>query len=45
MYFQQFYLACLSQASYMIGSEGVAAVIDPQRDDLCDFPGPLVNWK
>src|SRR3989304_2942823 len=32
MYFQQFYLACLSHASYMIGSEGVAAVIDPQRD-------------
>ncbi|MFB3917821.1 MAG: rhodanese-like domain-containing protein [Terriglobales bacterium] len=32
MYFQQFYLACLSHASYMIGSEGVAAVVDPQRD-------------
>jgi len=32
MYFQQFYLACLSHASYMIGSEGIAAVIDPQRD-------------
>jgi rhodanese-related sulfurtransferase/glyoxylase-like metal-dependent hydrolase (beta-lactamase superfamily II) len=32
MYFQQFYLTCLSHASYMIGSEGVAAVIDPQRD-------------
>jgi len=32
MYFQQFYLGCLSHASYMIGSEGVAAVIDPQRD-------------
>lgn len=32
MYFEQFYLACLSHASYMIGSEGVAAVIDPQRD-------------
>jgi glyoxylase-like metal-dependent hydrolase (beta-lactamase superfamily II)/rhodanese-related sulfurtransferase len=32
MYFQQFYLGCLSHASYLIGSEGVAAVIDPQRD-------------
>jgi glyoxylase-like metal-dependent hydrolase (beta-lactamase superfamily II)/rhodanese-related sulfurtransferase len=32
MYFEQFYLTCLSHASYMIGSEGVAAVIDPQRD-------------
>ncbi len=32
MYFQQFYLTCLSHASYMLGSEGVAAVIDPQRD-------------
>ncbi len=32
MYFQQFYLTCLAQASYMIGCEGVAAVVDPQRD-------------
>jgi hydroxyacylglutathione hydrolase len=32
MYFEQFYLGCLSHASYMAGSEGVAAVIDPQRD-------------
>lgn len=32
MYFQQFYLTCLSHASYMIGSEGVACVVDPQRD-------------
>jgi len=32
MYFQQFYLSCLAHASYMIGSEGVAAVVDPQRD-------------
>ena len=29
MYFQQFYLTCLSHASYMIGSEGVACVVDP----------------
>src|ERR1039457_2782129 len=32
MYFEQFYLGCLSHASYMAGSEGVAAGIDPQRD-------------
>ena len=32
MYFEQFYLACLAHASYMIGSEGEAAVVDPQRD-------------
>ena len=32
MYFQQFYLTCLSHASYILGSEGVACVVDPQRD-------------
>ncbi|HWC95626.1 MAG TPA: rhodanese-like domain-containing protein [Candidatus Sulfopaludibacter sp.] len=32
MYFQQFYLGCLSHASYLIGSGGIAAVVDPQRD-------------
>ncbi|HEV2882546.1 MAG TPA: rhodanese-like domain-containing protein [Pyrinomonadaceae bacterium] len=32
MYFKQFYLSCLAHASYMIGSEGEAAVVDPQRD-------------
>ena len=32
MYFKQFYLGCLAHASYVIGSEGEAAVIDPQRD-------------
>lgn len=32
MYFEQFYLGCLAHASYMIGSEGKAAVVDPQRD-------------
>jgi hydroxyacylglutathione hydrolase len=32
MYFQSFYLSCLAHASYMVGSEGVAAVGDPQRD-------------
>jgi hydroxyacylglutathione hydrolase len=32
MYFKQFYLGCLAQASYMIGSGGIAAVVDPRRD-------------
>ena len=32
MYFQSFYLTCLAHASYMIGSDGLAAVVDPQRD-------------
>src|SRR5215216_5316646 len=32
MHFKQFYLACLAHASYLIGSDGEAAVGDPQRD-------------
>jgi glyoxylase-like metal-dependent hydrolase (beta-lactamase superfamily II)/rhodanese-related sulfurtransferase len=32
MYFKQFYLGCLAHASYLVGSEGEAAVVDPQRD-------------
>lgn len=32
MFFKQFYLACLAHASYLIGSEGEAVVVDPQRD-------------
>src|SRR5215475_7417138 len=32
MYFKQFYLGCLAHASYLIGSGGEAAVVDPQRD-------------
>jgi len=32
MYFKQFYLGCLAHASYLIGSSGEAAVVDPQRD-------------
>src|ERR1043166_9666029 len=29
---ERFYLGCLAHASYLIASEGVAAIIDPQRD-------------
>lgn len=32
MYFRQFYLGCLAHASYLIGCDGEAAVVDPQRD-------------
>ncbi|MGA0117294.1 MAG: MBL fold metallo-hydrolase [Ilumatobacteraceae bacterium] len=34
MFFQQYYLECLSHASYMVGDlvSGKAAVVDPQRD-------------
>jgi hydroxyacylglutathione hydrolase len=32
MEFKQFYLGCLAHASYLIGSDGEAAVVDPQRD-------------
>ena len=32
MEFEQFYLGCLAHASYLIGSGGVAAIVDPQRD-------------
>lgn len=32
MKFKQFYLGCLAHASYYIGSETEAAILDPQRD-------------
>lgn len=32
MTFQQFYLACLAHASYLIGEGGECAIVDPQRD-------------
>lgn len=32
MYFEQFFLGCLAHASYMLGAEGEAIVVDPQRD-------------
>ena len=32
MFFKQFYLNCLAHASYLIGSDGKAVVVDPQRD-------------
>jgi len=32
MYFEQFFLGCLAHASYLIASDGEAAIVDPQRD-------------
>ena len=43
---ERFYLGCLAHASYMIGSKGVAAVIDPQRDvDLYLETAVRRGWK
>jgi glyoxylase-like metal-dependent hydrolase (beta-lactamase superfamily II)/rhodanese-related sulfurtransferase len=43
---ERFYLGCLAHASYMIGSEGVAAIIDPQRDvDLYLDAAAAKGWK
>lgn len=30
--FRQFYLGCLAQASYLLGSDGDAVIVDPRRD-------------
>lgn len=32
MNFKQFYLSCLAHASYYVGSDEEAAIVDPQRD-------------
>ncbi len=32
MEFQDFYLACLAQASYLVGDAGECAIVDPRRD-------------
>jgi len=32
VFVEHFFLGCLAHASYLVGSEGIAAVIDPQRD-------------
>ena len=43
---ERYFLGCLAHASYMIASEGVAAVIDPQRDvDLYIEAAAAQNWK
>jgi glyoxylase-like metal-dependent hydrolase (beta-lactamase superfamily II)/rhodanese-related sulfurtransferase len=43
---ERFYLGCLAHASYMIGADGVAAVIDPQRDvDIYLEAAAKNGWK
>src|SRR5579863_9867206 len=43
---ERFYLGCLAHASYMVGSEGVAAVVDPQRDvDIYLEAAASKGWK
>ena len=43
---ERFYLGCLAHASYAIASEGVAAIIDPQRDiDLYLDAAARNEWK
>src|SRR5258706_13944028 len=43
---ERFYLGCLAHASYMIGSEGVAAVVDPQRDvDIYVQAAAAKGWR
>ena len=32
MDFQQIYLGCLAQASYLVGDRGLCAIVDPRRD-------------
>jgi hydroxyacylglutathione hydrolase len=49
MFFRQFYLGCLAHASYLIGSGGEAAVVDPQRDvdlylDEARARGLTIRW-
>ncbi len=43
---ERFYLGCLAHASYLVGSEGVAAVVDPQRDvDIYLEAAARKGWK
>jgi len=43
---QRFYLGCLAHASYMVGSEGVVAIVDPQRDvDIYLEAAGRKGWK
>lgn len=43
---EQFFLGCLAHASYLVASEGVAAVIDPQRDvDIYIDAAKEAGWR
>src|ERR1041385_7893338 len=46
---ERFYLGCLAHASYLIISDGIAAVIDPQRDvdiylDTAEREGARIDY-
>jgi glyoxylase-like metal-dependent hydrolase (beta-lactamase superfamily II)/rhodanese-related sulfurtransferase len=43
---ERFYLGCLAHASYMVASDGAAAIIDPQRDiDIYLDAAAKNGWK
>jgi hypothetical protein len=45
MQFKQFFLGCLAHASYYIGSNDEAAIVDPQRDveQYLDYAQPTIK--
>ena len=49
MHFKQFYVGCLAHASYLIGDQGEAVVVDPARDvqmylDEASAHGLTIRW-
>ena len=49
MHFKQFYVGCLAHASYLIGDQGEAVVVDPSRDvqmylDEAAAHGLTIRW-
>jgi hydroxyacylglutathione hydrolase len=49
MHFKQFYVGCLAHASYLIGDDGEAVVVDPARDvqmylDEAKAHGLRITW-
>jgi glyoxylase-like metal-dependent hydrolase (beta-lactamase superfamily II)/rhodanese-related sulfurtransferase len=49
MHFKQFYVGCLAHASYLVGDQGEAAVVDPSRDvqmylDEAAAHGFTIRW-
>jgi len=49
MHFRQFYVGCLAHASYLIGDQGEAVVVDPSRDvqmylDEAEAHGLTIRW-
>ena len=54
MIFEQFYLGCLAHASYLVGSEGIAAIIEPafwlgqprtNAGTFIDYFNSLLGWE